>query len=172
VKLFHVSEEPGIVLFEPRLVSVPGTQRQEALVWAIEERLVHNYLAPRDCPRVTFHAGPETDPADAARLMGHTSARYVVAIESRWVSTLRSCVLYRYQLLAETFELADPVAAYWTSRTSVEPLAVERIDDALSALTACDVELRVTPSLWPLRDAVVASTLAYSCIRMKNAAPR
>ncbi len=31
---------------------------------------------------------------------------------------------------------------------------------------------RVTPSLWKLRDAVVASTLRLSCIRMRHAQPR
>jgi len=44
--------------------------------------------------------------------------------------------------------------------------------DALAELTHRDVELRVTPSLWPLRDAVVASTLQFSLIRMRNATPR
>jgi hypothetical protein len=34
------------------------------------------------------------------------------------------------------------------------------------------VELRVQPSLWELRDAVIASTLAFSIIRWQNAAPR
>jgi Family of unknown function (DUF6886) len=32
--------------------------------------------------------------------------------------------------------------------------------------------LRVMPTLWPLRDAVVASTLQFSIIRMRNAALR
>ena len=34
------------------------------------------------------------------------------------------------------------------------------------------VELRVLPSLWPLRDAVVASSPQLSLIRMRNAAAR
>jgi Family of unknown function (DUF6886) len=32
--------------------------------------------------------------------------------------------------------------------------------------------LRVMPSLWQLHDAVVASTLQFSIIRMRNAQPR
>ena len=35
-----------------------------------------------------------------------------------------------------------------------------------------DVELRFVPNLWPLRDAVVASTLQFSLIRMRNALSR
>jgi hypothetical protein len=34
------------------------------------------------------------------------------------------------------------------------------------------VELRFVPSLWPLHDAVAASSLRFSIIRMRNALPR
>jgi hypothetical protein len=34
------------------------------------------------------------------------------------------------------------------------------------------VDFRVVPNLWPLRDAVAASTLQFSIIRMRNALPR
>ena len=49
--LFHVSEEAGIRRFEPR----PGADGQPR-VWAITDARLHNYLLPRDCPRVTFYA--------------------------------------------------------------------------------------------------------------------
>lgn len=45
------------------------------------------------------------------------------------------------------------------------------IDQPLAHLVARDVELRVMPSLWELREAVVGSTLAFSITRMRNAAP-
>jgi hypothetical protein len=35
-----------------------------------------------------------------------------------------------------------------------------------------EVELRFVPDLWPLGDAVFASTLQFSLIRMRNAALR
>ena len=34
-----------------------------------------------------------------------------------------------------------------------------------------DVELRVMPSLWELREEVINSTMQYSIIRMRNAKP-
>jgi hypothetical protein len=40
------------------------------------------------------------------------------------------------------------------------------------ALLGRGVELRFVPNLWPLRDAVVSSTLRFSLIRMRNALPR
>jgi len=42
----------------------------------------------------------------------------------------------------------------------------------MSELLRLGGELRFLPDLWPLRDAVVASTLRYSMIRMRNARPR
>ena len=43
------------------------------------------------------------------------------------------------------------------------------LQEFVGEMAARDVELRVTPSLWPLHDAVIASTLQFSCIRMRNA---
>lgn len=171
--LYHVSDQPDIPLLEPRPVR-PHHPRQNMppVVWAIGERLLHNYLLPRDCPRVTFYAAADSDPADVARLLGATAARHVVAIESAWLDAVRTTILWLYELPSDTFELLDPIAAYYVSGEAVRPRTVRRVDDLLSELARRDVELRVTPSLWPLRDAVLASSLAFSFIRMSNARPR
>ena len=73
MKVYHVSEEPDIPVFEPRQVSGGGS-----LVWAIDEEHLRNYLLPRECPRVTFSAGPDTATADRERFLGSSPA--VVAI--------------------------------------------------------------------------------------------
>ena len=39
----------------------------------------------------------------------------------------------------------------------------------LAELNRCDIELRLTPSLWWLHHAAVTSTLGFSCIRLRNA---
>jgi hypothetical protein len=49
---------------------------------------------------------------------------------------------------------------------------VQVIEDPVSALLERGVELRIQPSLWALRDAIIESTLAFSIIRWRNAAPR
>jgi hypothetical protein len=174
-RLFHVSDRPGITHFEPRPV-YPHHPQSDALprpvVWAIGERLIHNYLLPRDCPRVTFYARPDSDPADVARLMGQTTAGHVVAIESGWLAAVRVTILYLYEFLPEGFYVIDQGAAHYVRETAVTPLSVRRVDDLLAELTAHDVELRVTPSLWPLRDAVLASSLQFSFIRLHHARPR
>jgi hypothetical protein len=65
----------------------------------------------------------------------------------------------------------DKVAGYYISRESVMPVSETKIDDVLSALLEHDVELRVMPSLWKLREAAIHSTLGYSIIRMHKARP-
>jgi len=77
--------------------------------------------------------------------------------------------LYLYEFSPQGFALFDEGAGYYARETAVAPLSVRRVDDLLAELVARDVELRVMPSLWPLHDAVVASTLQFSCIRMRNA---
>ena len=49
---------------------------------------------------------------------------------------------------------------------------VQVIDDPVVAILQRDVELRALQELWTLRDAVTESTLEFSIIRWRNAAPR
>jgi hypothetical protein len=58
------------------------------------------------------------------------------------------------------------------SRETVVPVSVEPVGDLMEALAAAGAELRIMPSLWPLYDAVIASTLDFSIIRWRNASPR
>jgi len=64
-------------------------------VWAVDEEHLPNYLLPRDCLRVTFYAGKDSDPGDIERIMSGTSAERVIAVESRWLSRIRQERLYR-----------------------------------------------------------------------------
>ena len=164
--LFHVSEVSGIERFEPRASEYAGG----FVVWAIDADRLRNYLLPRECPRVTYYAGRDTVAADVERFLGSSPA--VVAIQSDWLESLRSCRLYCYHLPPETFECLDECAGYFVSRVPVVPARVEVFDDPIAELLKRGVELRVVPNLWPLRDAVVASTLQFSAIRMRNALPR
>ena len=69
-------------------------------------------------------------------------------------------------------ECLDECAGYFVSRMPVVPARLEVCDDPTAELLRRGVELRFVPSLWPLRDAVVASSLQFSIIRMPNALPR
>lgn len=164
--LFHISEESDIERFEPRA----SKYVDEPVVWAIDADHLRNYLVPRECPRVTYYVGRKTTKADVERFLGASPA--VVAIESGWLERLRSCRLYCYHLPKETFECVDECAGYFVSRLAVVPAIVEAFDDPIAELLRRGVELRFMPSLWHLRDAIVASTLQFSLIRMHNALPR
>lgn len=170
ITLYHFSERGDIDRFEPRPAPNASSPIQSgAMFWAVEAELEHNYLLPRDCPRVCFTTQTASTRGDIERQIGPTAARFVVAVEAGWLPIIRSTRLYRYELPAETFVPVDKSAAYYISRESVVPRAVMVVDDLLVALVERDVELRITPSLWPLYDAVVASSLRFSCIRMRNA---
>ena len=164
--LFHLSEESNIQRLEPR-VAVSG---EEPLVWAIDAEHVRNYLVPRDCPRVTFYRGPNTSNEDHTRFL--TAHGAVLAIESAWYDRLRDCRLFRYHLPPRSFTCIDAGAGYFVSREPVVPVQVEVIEDPLGELLRQGVEVRLLPSLWELHDAVASSTLQFSMIRMRNAAPR
>jgi hypothetical protein len=164
--LFHISEEEDITRFDPRV----SPSASGLVVWAIERRRLCNYLVPRECPRVTYYAGVDAAAADIDRFLGASPA--VVAIESGWLERVKSSRLYCYHLPPETFECLDPGAGYFVSRAPVVPSRVEIIDHPLGALQRSGAELRVLPNLWPLGDAIVESSLQFSLIRMRNAAPR
>lgn len=163
--LFHVSEEAGIERFEPRL----SGSMDAPVVWAVHADRLHNYLVPRDCPRVTYYAGPKTIPADVERFLGSSAS--VVAVEGGWLERLRACRLYSYHLPPETFDCIDACAGYYVSRAPVAPAHVEVFGDPMTELLRRGVELRLVPTLWPLGNAVIASTLQFSLIRMRNALP-
>ena len=164
--LFHVSEQAGIERFDPRWSEIAGRN----VVWAIDAEHLRNYLLPRECPRVTYYAGPQTESADIEKFLGESRA--VVAIESGWFERIRACRLYCYHLSADSFECVDECAGYFVSDLPVVPTSVEVLDDLIHQLLKRNVELRFVPNLWPLRDAVVASTLQFSLIRMRNSQAR
>jgi hypothetical protein len=161
--LYHVSDRPDIARFEPR----SSEYTNEPVVWAVDEERLRNYLLPRDCPRVTFYAGPATSVADIERFLG--ASRAVVAIESGWLDRVLSARLFVYRMPSATFSCIDECAGHFVSRHRVVPERMDTVENALEALRGRGVEVRILPSLWLLHDAVAWSTLQFSMIRMRNA---
>lgn len=164
--LFHVSERSDIAHFAPRDPAHGG----EPVVWAVDQAHLRNYLVPRECPRVTFFATALTSAADRREFLVHTSA--VVGIEAGWVDRIGATTLYLYRFTPQGFECRDAGAGYFVSRAPVTPERVDRIDDVFDALAATGAHVQITENLWPLHDAVAASSLQFSMIRMRNALPR
>jgi hypothetical protein len=168
-RLFHISEEPGIQLFEPRPSPSHFDGINGDVVFAIADDLLHNYLLPRDCPRVTWYAGAQTTNADKERFMGNSAANYIVGVESGWYQRIKETTLYCYEFAADSFTLIDECAGYYISYHPVVPILVKPISDIMAEILNRNVELRFTPSIVQLAEAVSKSTLNFSLIRMRNA---
>ena len=93
-------------------------------------------------------------------------------VEARWLPQIERVRLHLYLMPEETFVEDDEVAGYWVSHATVEPLEMITIEDLIDKHAAAGIPLRTEANLWPLWDEVVASSLEYSGIRLRNAQPR
>lgn len=172
MRLFHVSEEPGIQVFHPRPPTRPDLDPGVGLVWAIDWQRLPNFITPRNCPRVTYHAGPRTTQEDRQQFFSSPEVCHGVVIEHGWFEAMRNTILYVYEFAPEEFVLQDPAAGYYVATTTQRPIACRQVKDLLGELVSRGVELRVTASLWQLAEQVQASTLVWSLCRMGYARPK
>lgn len=169
-RIYHISEDGRITTFKPRPSPSQFEGLKDDVVFGIEERLLHNYLLPRDCPRVTFYAGANTSAEDRQLFMHTATAGYVVVIEAAWLPVVKQTTLFCYEFAPAPFILLDECAGYYVAFTEVKPTSVRRIDNILTELTRRQhVELRIVPTLLDIAEKVKASTLQFSLIRMRNA---
>jgi hypothetical protein len=165
-ELWHVSEDGAIPRFEPR--GNPDHDSPEALVWAIDGEHVPAYWFPRDCPRGTFWAVESTSDEDIEHFLTGNRERRVHALQADWLEPFRAAELFGYRLPAETFERYDRAAGYWVSREPVEPSEVASLGDLLTRHAEAGIELRIVPDLNALWQQVIATTLEFSGIRLRN----
>lgn len=111
--LYHVSEEPDIQVFEPRLPERKDLDQNTGLVWAIDEERLPNFLTPRDCPRVAYHVNSQTTDVDKQRFFTSSLSTYAIVIESKWFHIMNNTTLYLYEFDPQDFVLQDDVAGYW-----------------------------------------------------------
>lgn len=167
--LYHFSEDPSIKIFKPRQsASFPSLH---PAVWAIDQEHALHYFFPRDCPRVIYWKGEKTTEEDLESFFAETSTDKIIVIENSWLDKLRSTNLYIYSFCPESFELFEEAktAGYYISFEEVKPLKIVPAGDSLEKITKEKVELRFTPSLYPIRNRVLASSLDFSIIRFRNA---
>jgi hypothetical protein len=165
--LWHVSEDASLHCFEPHVAATAA--EPERLVWAVDTRHLPLYWFPRDCPRGTFWAHAGSTAEDVQRLLG-TAAR-VHVVEEAWLPRMRAARLFAYRLPEEPFEPHTEVGGYWVAREPVEALDRIELGEPVALHVEAGIELRALPSVWPLWNEVVASTLEYSGIRLRNAEP-
>jgi hypothetical protein len=159
-----MSEDDSIRSFEPH--RAPTSSVDEKLVWAVDTTFGWLYWFPRDCPRACFNAKEDTTDEDVDRWLDGDRTRRTSVIESAWLERFRTARVYAYRLPAETFE---PLDKFFVSRETVVPLELVELGDLLARHAEAGNELRIAPALYPLWDRVIATTLDYSGIRLRNA---
>lgn len=172
MRLFHVSEDPNIQVFEPRLPTRKDLDPSVGLVWAIDETRLPNFLTPRDCPRVAYYATRQTTSTDIDRFFSSHNSRHTVVIEKKWLNIMKNTTLYLYEFNPDDFILQDDNAGYYVAKTTQYPINKFILTDLFAELQKREVEVRIVDHLWEIADAVKASTLNWSLCRMGNATPR
>ncbi len=164
--MLHFSEDPAITRFEPHVAATARVP--DAYVWAVDHGRAPDYWFPRQCPRVLIWPTPATTAEDRAWL----GADRVHAIEYGWLRRMQTTRLYAYRFDAAPFHpIGDPPHAHVATGT-VEPLGPpEPVGDLVALHERAGIELRVMANLWPFWRRVTASTLGFSGIRLRNAAP-
>jgi hypothetical protein len=155
--LWHVSEDAAIRRFEPR----------DGQVWAIGTRLLPLYWFPRDCPRATFWADSRTTGEDVARFLGGDRSRRVHLVEPDWLEPMRTTRVVAYRMPERTF--VENEDRFWISARPVEPLELVELGDLVGRHEAAGIELHTETDLLGFWDEVIASSLGFSGIRLRNA---
>lgn len=158
--LWHVSEDDSIGRFEPR----------EGKVWAIGTRLLPLYWFPRDCPRATFWAESTTNGDDVERFLGGIRSRRVHVVEPAWSERMRTARVVAYRMPEEAF--VENIDRFWISQEPVEPLERVELGDLVEQHERAGIELRTDPHLLHFWEQVIASSLGFSGIRLRNARMR
>jgi hypothetical protein len=172
MRLFHVSEESNIVIFNPRLPSRNDLDKSIGLVWAINEKCLPNFLNPRDCPRVTYHIGKNTTQNDISKYISSDTISHVLIMENKWFEQIKNTTLYLYEFDVKNFKLQDEVAGYYVAKTPQIPIAKYVLTDLFFELFSRNIELRFVDNLWSIFDEIKQTSLDWSMCRMGFAQPR
>lgn len=162
----HYSEDGAIRRFVPHVP--PSNPSHPPAVWALDAQHAPMYWFPRNCPRISVWA---YDAEQQARLsdLFHTEASRICAAEIAWIDGIRTGRVYEYRFDASRFAPWAEADGQYVSGEVIVPEAVELIDDLLARHVEHDVELRFTPRLGRLMDAMLASGLPFSFVRIRDA---
>jgi len=171
MRLFHVSEDPNVKVFHPRLPRRNELDPNVGLVWSLTEPALPNWLFPRDCPRIGYRICENTTSEDKAKFFT-SPANHVVAIEQDWHERQLNATLHVYELEPKNFYF-DEAAGFYVSQQSETPIDVVTYTNLYDELFKRKAEVRLLDNLWKLRDAVFTSSMTlWSFCKMANAKPR
>ena len=170
-RLFHISEDPKISVFVPKLSPSHLNIIKAAVVMTVSENHVHNYMLPSECPRISYYAGSDTDSRDIKKFFGVSTPAYIMAVENRWIKKIQSTTLYCYEFDSRHFSLHDESIGHYSSYKTVVPISVKPIYSILDELLKRNLELRFMTTLDKLAMEVRKSTLYPSLIKIRGLEP-
>jgi hypothetical protein len=113
-----------------------------------------------------FWAKSGTTDEDVEEFLGGDRNRRVHVVEPGWLAPMRTTPVFAYRLPEATFE---PWDRFWISSETVEPLELVELGDLVARHEGAGIELGVDDDLPALWQRVVAATLDFSGIRLRNA---
>ena len=164
--VFHYSDDGSIERFVPKVA--PSNPSHPRAVWALDEAHAPLYWFPRRCPRISVWADDDVQQERLSELF-HTEASRVCAAETSWIAEIRAARLYEYRFDGADFAPWAEESGQYVSGEIVRPVHVEQIDDLMGRHAAHEVELRFTPRLGALMDAMLASQLPFGFVRIRDA---
>lgn len=165
--VFHYSEDGNLRRFAPHVP--PSNPSQRPAVWTIDAAHSPLYWFPRDCPRISVWAYDDAQQTLLSELFD-TEAKRICAAETGWVQRIASAHVYRYTFDAAHFSPWEEADGQYISTEVEFPTNIDRIDDLMGMHAAHEIELRFTPRLGNLMDAMLASGLPFSLVRIRDAA--
>ena len=168
-EVLHFSEDPNIDEFRPHVARTAA--EPTAYVWAVDAAHAPSYWFPRQCPRAMAWVTSTTTKADRQRILGPHLGR-VHMIEYAWLRRMQTIQIFAYRFEAPEFTPygndRDPHA--FVAQHPVQPLGpAEPVGSLVTLHEEAGIELRLAPDLWPWWEAVIATTVGFSGIRLRNA---
>ena len=173
-EVLHFSEDPTIEFFVPHVAATAA--EPEAYVWAVDRHQAPSYWFPRACPRAMAWVGDQTSDVDRERIIGAGCGDRLHAIEYAWWDAMRTTRLYAYRLPARQFRSIAAPGVPPHAQVAVEPVTPlgppQPVGNLIECHAAAGIQLRLLDNLWPFWEEVIASTVVFSGIRLRNARPR
>jgi hypothetical protein len=126
-------------------------------------------LVPAELPALHVLGAGADERGGRRTLPGRRSPRARPVIDECWLERVATAQLQLYRMSEATFVESADAAGYWVSHEPVDARDRLTIGDLVGRHAAAGIALRTLPELWPLWDSVVASTLEFSGIRLRNA---
>lgn len=168
MKLFHISENGNIDEFVPRKSKQIWGHKK--YVWAISESMIHNYLFPRDCPRICVGGEMIKPLTEWMDKRGAKDKRALVFISENWEERFKSCVLYKYEFNPGSFKIIDSIAGYYVSEFTEQPIDVCEIRNCYEILESMRIEVlsKSEQELREIKDSIIKVTNNFSIIKWNN----